>query len=462
MPEARSMWNRLLRSAVIWTWLFNFLRLAGGVLLLPLLLTRLSEPDLGMYYVFLRLIALVPIIDFGFSVSIGRNVSYAAGGAKSIQALGMSGEMATGTPNLRLLWQLLTASRRLYSLMALAAFVVLGGWGTWNVLRTVEQTDDPTLTWTAWGVALVAATLDLYLGWWNAFLRGANQVVAAAKFAVTGYSVQLMIAVGLLLCGGGLLSLPIGTVIGGLIIRLLSRRACLRLLGERPAELAGSDWQVIRTLWPNSWRAGLQFLSTYLGMTLPGLLFAGRFGLEAFAPYGVSYQVMMICSGMALVWIHVKWPQVGQLRARQDLVAMRRLIWPRFWLLNVTFVLLALGAVAAGPSVLLWIGSGKELLATGLFALLALVFFLELQFTFWTTLVSTENRIPSLWPTVATQILALILYVILTRATEMGLLALVVSPLAAGSLFNYWYWMFRGAHSMGTNLISFLLRKHQD
>ena len=52
----------------------NGFRLASGLLLLPLLLNRLPEAELGMYYVFINLYALLPIIDFGFSVSIGRHV----------------------------------------------------------------------------------------------------------------------------------------------------------------------------------------------------------------------------------------------------------------------------------------------------------------------------------------------------------------------------------------------------
>ncbi|MCU0770545.1 MAG: hypothetical protein MUE94_02080 [Verrucomicrobia bacterium] len=459
MANLAAFAKRVRHSAVAWSWVFNFLRLAGGLLLLPLLLTRLSEADLGMYYVFLRLVALVPIFDFGFSVSIGRHVSYAVGGARSIQAIGLTAETAGDTPNYPLLWQLLVASRRLYSLMALAAFVLLGAWGTWNVMATVDQTDDPSLTWLAWGIALAAATFELYLGWWNAFLRGANQVVAASRYAVTGYAVQLGVAVGLLLCGGGLLSLPIGTLAGGLLIRLLSRRACLRLLGNHISSPAGGEWQLIRALWPNSWRAGLQFLSSYIGVTVPGLLFASQYGLETFAPYGVSNQVMTICMGMALVWMQVKWPQVGQYRARGDLVAMRRLLRPRFWFQNLTFVSLAVCAIALGPTLLGWIGSGKQLLPSDLLGLLALVFLLDLQFTFWTTLISTENRIPSLWPTVATQILALGLYLLFSLVFNMGYLALILPPLAAGGLFNYWYWMFRGARSMGTNLVAFLLHR---
>jgi len=76
------MINRLYNSAVVWSWVFNGIRLVSGLLLLPLVLHELSTADLGMYYVLLSLVALAPIIDFGFGPTMGRFVSYAMGGRK--------------------------------------------------------------------------------------------------------------------------------------------------------------------------------------------------------------------------------------------------------------------------------------------------------------------------------------------------------------------------------------------
>jgi hypothetical protein len=120
--------------------------------------------------------------------------------------------------------------------------------------------------------------------------------------------------------------------------------------------------------------------------------------------------------------------------------------------------------VLCGPSLLKWFGSGKQMLPPGWLCLMSLDSFLLLQFTFWGTLIFTQNRLPYLWPTVATNVLSFLLSLNLVAFTSLGLEALVLGPLIAGSLFNYWYWPPYAARCVGTTLFRFLFRRpgHQD
>ena len=174
---------------------------------------------------------------------------------------------------------------------------------------------------------------------------------------------------------------------------------------------------LLGVLWPNSWRAGLQFLSGYLVSIVNAFLCTKIFKLSGYADYGLSVQVAGIVSGMAAVWTAVKWPLVGQYRTQQNYEALRRVLWPRVWLQAGTFILLAVAAGWLGPVLLKWHGSGKQLLPLEWFTLLLLASFMDLQFSFWTTLLSTENRIPSLWPTVITNLCTVVVVLPLINFT---------------------------------------------
>ncbi|MBI4325302.1 MAG: hypothetical protein HY674_08570 [Chloroflexi bacterium] len=445
---------------MIWAWGFNALRLGSGLLLLPLLLRLLSVPDLGMYYVFLSLGALVPIIDFGFSLSVERNVSYAMGGAAHLQSIGIQPLPRKSEPNVELLWHLLSAMRFLYRNLALAALVLLVTFGSAVVGLRVEETSSPFRTWMAWFIAVAAAVLELYVGWWNVFLRGMNQVGLSARLAFFAYALKLVLSCGFLLLDGGLLSVPMASFLTSLGQRMLARWHCLRLLGG-PGRQTEPDRirSVIATLWPNTWRLGLQFVTLYLSTSANALICLKEFGLSANAEYGLSIQIMSIIQGIGLVWTWVKFPLIGQLRIENNLAAVRRILWPRVWLQSGTVLFLAVAAISLGPALLEWLDSGKRLMPQFWLSLLAANAFLESQFTMWTTLISTENRIPALWPTVATHLLSLTLVLSLLQCTSLGLGVFVVSPLLAGCLFNYWYWPIQGARSLQSGWLQFMFSR---
>jgi hypothetical protein len=113
----------------------------------------------------------------------------------------------------------------------------------------------------------------------------------------------------------------------------------------------------------------------------------------------------------------------------------------------------------APPNPGLLCGSGKQMLPLHWLALLALGSFLETQVSIWGTVISTENRIPFLWPSVAGNVLSLALSLTLIHTTSLGLGAFVLSPLLAHSLFNYWYWPRYAAHGIQTSWARFMFSR---
>jgi len=453
--------RRLGNSAVVWSWAFNGLRLASGLFLLPLLVQRLPKPEFGMYYVFLSILALIPLMDLGFSATIGRFISYAMAGAPALQAQGFVPSATTGaTPNLPLLWQLLRTTRVLYRYVALSGFVVMGVWGTLQVGAMAAETLSPCLTWLAWFVTLLSAALELYSLWWNTFLYCINRVRESTQIGFLAYATRILLACVLLILGLGLLSLPLASIVGCLLIRFLSRRKCLAALGPPPTETGShlSQASLIHLLWPNSWRLALQGLSVYLRTNANTQICAAVFGLAATAEYGLSVQVLNIAAGMATVWTSVKWPLVGQLRSAHNLAGLRRLLWPRVWLQIATFVFLSLGAIGLGPPALKLFDTDKVLLPTAMLCTMAVATLLDMTFVFWGTLLSVENRIPTLWSTVVTNVASFGLAYGLSRFTDLGVWSLILAPLLSGAVFIYWYWPAMGARSLGTTWLRFMFR----
>ena len=442
--------NRLRSSTVVWSWVFNGFRLATGLLLLPLVLRKLSTTELGMYYVLLSQVALAPVIDFGFSPTILRFVSYAMGGAETIQAHGVSKGTGSG-PNFGLLWQLFFTTRALYRVMALIVLVILGVWGTYIVELRIHETPSPNVTRVAWLITLIATILNVYSSWAPVFLRGLNEVLISVRITVLASVVRFVVAVGLLLAGAGLMSLPLGDLIGSLIQQVIARRICLRRLRRQPPPEKVDVWQNLRIMWPNSWRQGVLSLGGYFTVNANTAICLSVLGLAANARYGLSVQLLNVISGMAAVWTQVKWPVIGQQLARHDYPAVQRTFWSRMWLNQLTFLAMAAGLLLCGQPLLQLFGSGKQMLPLPWLALLAFNSFLEMHVSIWGALIATGNRIPYLWPSVAGSLLSFALSLTLIHTTSLGLGAFVLAPLLAHSLFNYWYWPLYAARGIQTS-----------
>lgn len=450
--------KRVWGTAVFWTWVFNALRLASGVLLIPLLYRFLSEPDLDMFSLFTVLAGFVISFEMMFAVTVTRNVGYAMGGITDLQPHGISVmERKESGPNFELLGQLLSATRQIYRYLAIGILVLLGLGGTLLLLPHFDQTSSPAVTRLAWVITIFSAALELYTGYWFVFLRGLNQVVLSARLSAVIYGAKLLFSVALLLSGAGLLAVPIATLITGVTQRMLARKICLRIMPEAFRLDSRRNLELIRAIWPNTWRLGLVLLSVNFMMTAFGKLITWKWGLGAFYPYHFSFQILYtVCMGMASVWTVVKWPMICQLRAVNDNTGVQRIIWPRIWLQLLTYLALSSGFILLGPSILEWIAPDKELLTPVWLWLLALYALLEMHYIFWATLISTGNRIPSLWAAVFTNLTSVLVSALLMQFTQAGIGAFIIGPLACGLALNFWFWPRFGARSLHTGWLPFM------
>ncbi len=412
-----------------------------------------------MYYVFLSVTGLLTFLDLGFSGTIGRFVSYAMAGAKEVKAQGfVPSSVESGGPNFQLLWRLLRTTRKLYFFVALMGLLVMGVWGTVLVMRSVAETPNPRLTWVAWAITLAAAGFELYSIWWNSYLYAINRVQESTRIGFLAYTLRLVLSCTFLLLNMGLASVPAAALIGAIANRHFSRRSVLRALGEPSEQSGGLEKSLLPIMWPNSWRLAVQTLSVYLRTNALTQICMIVFGLRATAEYGLSLQIINIAAGMSMVWTSVKWPQVGQLRSRQDTPGLRKLLWPRVWLLLGTFVILCALAIVIGPPLLKLLGTDKRMLPAGLLVIAAIYSMLDVHFVFWSTLLAIENRIPTLWTTVATNVTSLALGI--TLSTTIGVSGLMVAPLISGVVFIYWYWPAAGARSLDSTWTRFMFKHH--
>ena len=124
----------------------------------------------------------------------------------------------------------------------------------------VNETAYPNLTRLAWAATLVSTLFDIYSSYWGLFLQSMNQVLVGVRIGIVAYVLRLVITGVLLVCGAGLLSMPLGALAGTVVGRWWARANylhCCRGIRSaerpRPKGLSPSSGPTVGGLACNCW-----------------------------------------------------------------------------------------------------------------------------------------------------------------------------------------------------------------
>lgn len=383
--------KRLLQSSLAWSFLAQFFKFGGTLLLLPVALRKLSEDELGLWYVMTGIGALAVRADFGFSPTLSRGMSYLMAGARRLAPNSTEKGAAV---DFELVKGYVRTVQRVYLAVAALALLVLS-LATLYLQFRFGQVPQRFPLWLSWGCYALGILVNLYGEGWLALLNGANLVRQAQQLSLAANAVGLSLAVAGLLRGYGLLATSMAFLCGGLVLRIgcwLVFRASL------PQALPGPAHQFQRQLfdqiWPVAWRSGLVGLGAYLIYNTNTQLAAYFLGLSVAGSYGVSFQLFQVGLLLCTLPTTVRLPVINGLRAQGRTSDAWQMFLRRHVVGLGLFVLGAMVVVLAGAHLLRWLGTSKTLLPWPWLTLMAIIYFLEFNHSNCATFILTGNEVP--------------------------------------------------------------------
>lgn len=374
----------------------QFLQYGSGLILLPLIVTRMSAAEVGIWYIFITLQGLAALADFGFQPTFARAFASAYAGAAQIMR---SGHAATaGAPNLSLVKDLVRLCRRFYAGLSIAVIVVLLLIGVFY-LPTLIRGEGGSIehVQSAWAVLSAGTALTIYFAWNTGFLLGAGRV-SSAYWAQIASRVGFVVIGGLALLGGwGLLGLAVGNLVAVLAARLILQWRMAPLLREVQgvhAVLAPKAEALFSALWPNAARMGLVALGAFLITRLNVLVASSFFSLETAASYAITLQLLIAVNSVAQLPISVALPQMVRLRVQQQKKTLRSMWMARQASLLILFVIGVICVAFLAQPILELVGSNVALLPIPLVLLMGLVLLLEANHASCALVITTDNNVP--------------------------------------------------------------------
>lgn len=434
----------LTKKDVIWSYIGTIFSMTSNLLLLPFIIFFLNDDLLGLWYVFSSLGAIATLFDCGFSVTFARNITYCWGGADSLKREGVNfSEHAE--PDFRLMKRVLTTCRKIYAIISASALGLLLTAGTAYVMYVSKEIPGHVhlLAWTIYAVAIF---LNLYYGYFAAFLRGIGAVGIANRNTVFARCAQIILTILLLVFGCGLIGVCVGYLAYGTLFRVLSKRRFFQYkgIGKKLAQVREQPGksemkELFLVVWHNAWRDGVISISNYLCNQASTLVCSLYFSLAETGIYSLGVQIATAISAISATLYTAYQPTLQEAYVNRNHTRMQQYMA----LIVVSFLcLFTLGTAGMSLVGLPLLRLIKPDTVVSVSVLLGLCFYqFTLQFrNCYTSYFSCTNRIIYMKAFLLSSITSIALSFLMVGTLRMGIWGLIVAQVTSQLMYNAWAW----------------------
>jgi len=430
------------------------IRAGANLLLIPVVLRELSVSELALWYVFLALGNFGNLADFGFGATIPRIYNYLLAGAEDFDAEGLREPKSGGKPNLAGLNRVNVTVQALYLKISLVALGLLAVGGTIFLMKPAAESGFPEKVWFLWALFIVAIGYNLATSHWVLAVQGVNRMRDLQMVYVAGGLSYASCAAIMLFCKMGLASVVVATFVKSFVMHARCRQI-YRTVVPAPAHQAKPDPDVIRKLWPNSYKFGVVSLGSFCISNTSVLICSQMLGKEITASFGLTAQIGSYMVSFSKLWLDVKWPELAILRAQGRLVEMAVLFARRLALVMLSFIGMATVVFVAGNALLAWKHTETRLLSAPFLALHLFYLAQGIPVLQFGNLAFTENVVPFFKVSLLTGLGVVLSSLLLTPA--FGLWGLLAAPLISEITYSTWFTVRRGFQGQPLGPRQFLL-----
>jgi O-antigen/teichoic acid export membrane protein len=453
------------RKDIVWNFMATFMRVASGLIVLPLVLKLLPTQEVAIWSIFITIGSLATLLDFGFSNSFSRNITYIFSGAKTLKAKGH--EIVENNDkgiDYGLLKSVIVSMRRYYGILALAFLAILFISSPFYLTTVLKQySGSKTEVWISWFTYGALVAYQLYTYYYSSILTGRGLIKQVQQITIISHTCRIIVSVIFLLLGFGLISL----VLGQLASDVVNRSLCYSAFYDKDIKKSFKDvalipvGQIMKIMTPNAIRIGITTLGTFfIGKAI--ILIAPLYlTLPEIASYGITKQMIDLIMSIGSIWFATFYPKITLHRVKNEKEDIKRMYIKGNLTLIGTFIICGIGLVAIGPQLLLIIHSKTHLLSTLMILVLLISGFLDSNQNMATSFLLTGNEVPFMKSTLISGILSVSILFYCFYFTSLGMWGLLISPLIAQSIYQNWKWPFEVIKQINLRPIDYISTIYQ-
>lgn len=427
------------RVDLSWGILSQFLQYGSSLLVLPLMVTRLSSAQLGLWYLFMAIQSLVVILDFGFTPTFSRNFTFVFAGVDDLQKEGVAS--GGGAVNSSLLASLVRSSRILYACIGTIVGLTMLGPGSWYIRSLLVKNPGVPHAWLAWGLFIIAVSTNLYFLWYTPLLLGAGRIREDYKVGIINRGGFAVLAGAGLLFSNSLVVVSAAYLGGVILSRLYAGRVSRVLV---PSTRNGATpyrdiFRLISIIWHNSYRMGIVSIGAFLITRVSVFVVSSFYGLAATAQFSISLQIFSVIGSISQVALITFMPRLARCRVSGDMVEFKQLFMLATLFIWAISLALDVSVILFGNHLLVMLHSRTLLMDRGVLVMMAFIWLLETNHAACAGAIATGNTIPFLSAAVLSG-LGICILTLMAGWMGLGVWAIILSQGIVQLAYNNWKW----------------------
>ena len=421
---------QITKADATWNLIATTLRVASGIIVLPLVLYFLPQEDLALWTIFLSFGAMVILLDFGFAQTFSRNITYIFSGARALKSKGYTDIDELREPDYALLKGVIRSMRFFYGVISvffLMGLLTAGSYYIWKVLETYRGDKQAVIT--AWALFAVIVAAQLYTLLYDVLMQGRGMIRRNKQILALAQLVQIGVTAGSLVAGCGIIAMVYGQLAALVVNRILAHLAFYdkQLRESLRVKSSTSIRDILNITAPNAARVGITALGGFLASRAGIFITSLYLPLSDIASYGITQQVIDILVSISVVWLTTFYPRITQFRVTGDPQGVKRL-----YLKSRIFYIAVYAAGAAflllwGNDILLLIHSKTLFLPVAVFAVGLAALYIETRYTLAAYMLLSKNEVPYYKASLLAGLVNVVLLFIFVVYLQMGILSIFVA-----------------------------------
>lgn len=435
------------KKDIAWNFAGTMMRVASGVILLPIVLRLLSKEDIGLWNIYLQIFGLALLLDFGFQSAFGRNITYIFSGVKELQAEGYAAVNDNDKSiSYSLLKSVIQAMRRFYGIIALIFLIVFFTASPFylsHILKDYHGQTSHNVIWISWFLYGALIAYQLYTYYYSSLLIGRGMVKKQQQIYVIGQSFRIAASILFLMMGYGIVSMVVGQLVSDVFTRILSYNAFydkdIRIKLKNAVSSPVKD--IMKIMSPNATKIGITtlgwFLTSKIIILVAPLL---SISLSTVASYGTTMTMVNLIMSLSTLWSSTFYPKLTLYRVNNRYEDLKRVYIKGQLSMLAVYLVCGAGLIIIGPILLHIIKSNTPLLPTMMIVVVLVFALLESNYSLANSFIASGNEIPYVKSVLLTGVFSQVLLLIFIKLTEASTWAMILAPGIAATTYLNWKW----------------------